>query len=135
MTDRTGAALQMAERKDIAPQRVIKSDEKQIIYCVVLEPEVEDLQGDVVSAEEIEKAAHDYMVFSRTIGDAHKSWTEAAPVESFIAPVDMVVEGESIKKGTWVMAIKVFAPAMWEAVKSGAYTGVSIGGQAFRDEL
>jgi len=114
---------------------VNKAADKQLVYCVVLEPNTEDLQGDVIEAAEIERAAHEYMTHSRTIFDSHKSYTDAVPVESWIAPVDVTVDGEVIKQGSWVITIKVLAPAMWEAVKSGAYTGVSIGGMAVREEL
>ena len=115
--------------------KIIKSAARQIIYCVVLEPDSEDLQGDVISAEDIEKAAHEYMQTSRVIFDAHQTAVDAIPVESFIAPVDMDVEGEPIRKGSWVMAIKVLAPAMWAAVEAGAYNGVSIGGWGTRAEV
>lgn len=116
---------------------ITKDLKKQIVYCVVLEPETVDLQGDVISAEEIEKAAHEYMEKHRLIGDAHQEiGVQAVPVESFIAPVDMAVgDGEAIKKGSWVMAIKVNDPELWGAVESGEYTGFSIGGTGIREDM
>lgn len=115
--------------------RVIKSAAKQLLYSVVLEPDTEDAQGDVISAEEIEKAAHDYLISSRVIGEGHEFEAQAAPVESFIAPVDMEVEGEAIKKGSWVIVMKIFDSALWDLVEKGVYGAVSIGGLGHRTPL
>jgi hypothetical protein len=105
---------------------------KQILYCVVAEPDVEDLQGDILTADEIEKMAHLYLAEHRLVGDSHETVAKAAPVESFIAPMDLVVEGEQIKKGSWVIAIKVYESELWSAVEKGEYNGVSIGGTGVR---
>jgi len=114
--------------------KLVKSA-KQLVYCVVAEPEVEDLQGDILSADEIEKMAHGYMLDHRVIFDSHTAPAAAAPVESFIAPVDMEVEGEQIKKGSWVLTIKVQDPELWAAIEKGLYNGVSIGGSGVRTPL
>ena len=108
---------------------------KQIVYCVVLEPDSEDSQGDIISADDIEKAAHEYMANYRQIFDSHVEKTDASPVESFIAPVDMVVQGEHIRKGSWVMAIKVQDASLWAAIEKGEVNGVSIGGYGTREAL
>jgi hypothetical protein len=112
-----------------------KDAPKQILYCVVLEPETVDLQKDVTSADEIEKAAHQYLLDSRVVGDSHLKnergtliEANAGVVESFIAPVDFEVGGERILKGSWVIAIKVNDSELWQAVETGDITGVSIGG-------
>lgn len=108
---------------------------KQTLYCVVMEPETEDLQGDVTAAEEIEKAAHQYLLDSRVIGDSHRKdgcdnlfKVDAGVVESFIAPIDYEVDGEKILKGSWVIAIKVYDTEVWKSIEAGEITGVSIGG-------
>lgn len=108
---------------------------KQTLYCVVMEPETEDLQGDVTDAEEIEKAAHQYLLDSRIVGDSHRKdkranlfKVDAGVVESFIAPIDYEVGGEKILRGSWVIAIKVYDSEVWKSVEAGEITGVSIGG-------
>lgn len=108
---------------------------KQTLYCVVMEPETEDLQGDVTSADEIEKAAHQYLLDSRIVGDSHRKdgrgtifEVDAGVVESFIAPLDYEVGGEKILKGSWVLAIKVYDTEVWKSIEAGEITGVSIGG-------
>lgn len=115
---------------------VLKADdEKRIVYGIALQPEVEDSQGDVVSADEIEKAAHDWLLKSRLIGDSHRRPAKAEVVESFIAPVDMEIGGQQVKKGSWVMGIRIQDPNLWAAVKEQEYTGLSIGGFAVREQV
>lgn len=103
---------------------------KHVVYGVVLEPDVEDLQGDIISAEEIEQAAHNFMVSYQTIVDRHEAMADARPVESYIAPIDFEMAGQTIKAGSWVMAVKIFNVDLWDKIVAGEYTGFSIGGRA-----
>lgn len=109
--------------------------ERRLVYGVVLEPDSTDSQGDVLDSETIEKAAHDYMRHSQTIGDQHDDAADAKVVESFIAPVDYEAAGETIKKGSWVMVVKVMDDELWALCKAGEYTGFSIGGVGERTEI
>jgi len=112
--------------------KIIKA-EKQLVYGIVLEPDTKDLQGDIISAPEIEKTAHRYMMTSQTLGDMHEGiMTEAEIVESFIAPVDYELDGEPVKKGSWVMVIKIHDALLWQDVKGEKYNGLSIGAYARR---
>lgn len=124
-----------------ARQAVIKgtTKAKQLLYCVVAEPDSEDLQGDVLDSEEIEKMAHRYAAESRFIGDAHRKDADgnvipadAEMVETFIAPIDFEVDGEKILKGSWVITIRVNDAEMWNNVAAGLIDGVSIGGSGYR---
>lgn len=112
-----------------------RDNPKQILYCVVMEPDTVDLQEDATSADEIEKAAHQYLLDSRVVGDSHRKnergtiiEANAGVVESFIAPVDFEVGTERILKGSWVIAVKVSDTDLWKSVEDGDITGVSIGG-------
>lgn len=131
--DNTGAVC-----KEYCP--IFKSDQyKQIVYCVVLSPEETDLQDDIMSAEDIEKTAHDYLVNARVVGRVHRSKMDADVVESYIAPQDFNADGQFgpqvVKKGAWVIGIKVLDPMDWKKVLSGEYTGVSVGGMGTRIPL
>ena len=42
------------------------------------------------------------------------------------------MSGQTIRKGSWVLAVKVFDDEVWESVKSGDRTALSIQGQAER---
>jgi hypothetical protein len=114
--------------------RVIKVQEEQkLFWAIALEPgspQKRDLQGQWVSAPEIEKAAHLFMMDYQNSGVMHESVTpDVVIVESAIAPVDMVVNGEPVMKGTWFIVAKVFNDELWMDIKKGKYTGVSIGGR------
>lgn len=118
---------------------IIKSNnEKQIVYGVILAPNEIDSQDDYMEAEDIEKAAHSYLTHSRMVGSEHSKSIGATPVESFIAPQDFEVSGQygdqPVKKGSWVLGVKIKDPEEWEKVKSGEYTGFSVGGVGLRQE-
>ncbi len=117
---------------------------KQLVYGVVLEPNVMDSQDDFMLPHHVEKAAHEYM--KRIVrGKASvmklqhreqgfkKTQPSIVPVESFIAPVDFHLDShEMVKKGSWVLVAKVEDPALWQDFLDGKYTGFSIGGTGIR---
>lgn len=109
-------------------------DELQLIYGIVLEPYTYDTQGDVISEEETMHSAHKYLMNSRLIGLQHKKKAPAVPVESFTAPTDYMLGGQHVKRGSWVMAVKVLDDTLWHDVKAGKYTGFSAGGFGERIE-
>lgn len=112
---------------------IIKSKgDQQIVYGVVSEPDTIDLQGDRLSKEEIEKACHRFMLTSQRIGKEHEGPAKADIIESYIAPVDFTCGGQTVRKGSWVMAVKIHDPDLWAAVKNGDITGFSIAGTGDR---
>lgn len=115
---------------------IIKADnDKQIVCGIVLEPDSMDAQGDIINADEIEKAAHYFLTKSRTIGDKHKKKAPAELVESYTAPVNFVLGNQNVKKGTWIISVKINDKKMWQDVKDGKYTGFSVGGYGVRQEV
>lgn len=121
---------------------LFKDDAKQIVYGVVLTPGLTDSQGDVVSADEIEKAAHRYLVEYRKHDVQHAEVTLgvngnpfAETVESFIAPQDMQIADQPVLKGSWVIGVHVTDPDTWGRVQKGEITGFSIGGTGERVPL
>ncbi len=114
-----------------------EATELRYVLGIVLMPDRVDAQGDVYSADEIRKAEWDYMINMRNVGFMHKHLVNGKVqlVESFIAPVDMTVEGSAIPAGTWLMGLHVPDDAIWEQVKSGAIGGLSIGGLAAKQPV
>jgi hypothetical protein len=113
-----------------------KDDAHQLVYGVVLVPDQVDSQGDVVSRDEIEKAAHDFLVRSRRHDVQHSDKPAAVEtVESYIAPQDMNVAGQKVLKGSWVMGVHVSDPETWRKVQKGDLNGFSIGGTGDRIPL
>lgn len=114
--------------------RIHKADEERFVYGVVLEPEVRDSQKDIYSEEEVRKAAHNFMQEYRNLGLMHQSLVnkKVKILESFLAPDGFKVGKESVKKGTWMMGVRVLDDALWKDVKAEKLTGFSIGGSAIK---
>jgi hypothetical protein len=113
---------------------ILKAEKRQVTG-VVLEPETVDAQKDTIGAEVIEKAAHKFMAnFNRTtkLGLMHTIFGEIGVelVESFITPAAMKIGGRKVKKGSWIMKVKVTNDQLWKKIKAGKITGFSIGGIA-----
>ena len=133
-----GCDTTMAVSKQYCP--IVKADiYKQIVYCVVLAPDETDLQGDIMTAEDIEETAHDYLLEARVIGSGHAKPMDAGVVECYIAPTDFESDGQfgpqKVKKGSWVIAIKIQDRQEWNKVLNGEYTGVSVGGLGQRTAI
>jgi hypothetical protein len=115
---------------------IAKADaEQRIVMGVVLEPNVVDAHNDFETPEAIERAAHDFLSkYNRStqMGVMHKMFGQVGLdlIESYIAPQDLTLGSEPVKKGSWVMAVKVVDDALWAKVKGGQLTGFSIGGKA-----
>lgn len=137
----------LKDRAEKGAEKMLKSDRvvpimkadltKQIVYGVVLSPDELDSQDDWMQAQDIEDAAHYYLMKSRVIGSGHTKPVQAMPVESYIAPQDLNFDGPNgpqiVKKGAWVLGAKVTDPEEWQKVLDGEYTGWSVGGFGLRD--
>lgn len=111
-----------------------KDSEKKIVYGAVLVPYEMDLQGDIETPDSIEQAAHKFLSGFQTIGEMHDKFKGIGDLkESYIAPVDFMMNGVHIKKGSWIIATKA-TDEVWEKIKSGELTGYSIGYSARRIE-
>ena len=107
---------------------IAKRDSKmQLVLVEVYVPNDIDSQGEFVSPETLEKAAHDFAA-----GGNHKNISvmhngqkiDAAVVESYIAK-----KGDKMfKEGTWAAVIKVNDQRVWEAIEKGVLKGVSFEG-------
>lgn len=113
---------------------VEKSAEKRLVTGIVLQPEVTDAQGDIISEDAITQAAHKFLAnYNRAteLGIQHKDFPPGISlVESWVAPSPLMIGGRHIKKGTWIMTVKVSNDEIWSQVKSGALSGFSIRGTA-----
>lgn len=112
--------------------RIVKTDtERHYVTGIVYEPMVEDTDGNYMTEEEITKAAHWFM---KNAGDADiQHCFEKAEgvevVESYVAKCDMEIEGQPIKKGTWLMTMEVTDTDVWDSIEKGEITGFSMGGK------
>lgn len=107
---------------------------------LVLSPDEVDLHGDVYDANEVRKACHNFNTYCRKANLLHLFDTDTfSVVESYIAPVGMQIGEQVIKAGSWLAVIQVSESedgvTLWEGIKSGEYTGVSIGATASAEDL
>jgi hypothetical protein len=111
---------------------VMKNASKHIAYAAVLVPGEPDSDGEVVTKEKIEQAAHEWMQSYRNVDLQHTLNNVAVPVESYVLPMDMEVDMQGVKTilpaGTWVLASKVLDEATWDMVEKGELTGYSVMG-------
>lgn len=113
--------------------------EKQLITGVVLIPNTVDAHGDIIPREVIEEAAHNFLAeynSKTTMGLMHEDMTPPIDlVESFIAPIDLVLGSTTVIAGSWVITARVNDSGIWQKVKDGKLTGFSIGGKAQVQQL
>lgn len=125
-------AESVSDRVRVTASKILKhwedeETEERFVLGEVLVPEVVDAQGDIISAEEIRKSAHLFMRACMNNGVEHEYDTpDLHPVESYIAPQDLEINGVTVKKGSWIMATQIDNDEIWKSVKAGELTGYSI---------
>lgn len=101
---------------------------------------VVDSQGDVITADELEKAAHDFVLNARLGGDMHKR-DVADLIESVVmTPAKKRAMGtENAPTGWWVgFQLRLDTDdgkEAWEAVKRGERPMMSIAGRCERKQI
>lgn len=110
------------------------NDEKRLALFIVLEPQYEDemttdLHSDWYSEETIADACFQ---FNKSLNTRKGNLYHAVDtsgyifIESYIAPTDMQVEEQSIRKGTWLQTIYAEADWIWDGIKNGTFNGLSV---------
>jgi DNA adenine methylase len=113
-----------------------KDDDEKIVTGIVLEPDEVDAQGDTVSKEAIQEAAHKFLSkFNKDteLGFMHKGFGDLGMslIESWVARDNCEIGGSPVKSGSWLMSVKVDNnESLWKKIKSGDISGFSIGGVA-----
>lgn len=93
-------------------KKILRKDAThKTITFVILEPETEDRNGDVINADEIIKTAHEFMTNLplKKVNIDHTPDTDqdgVTFVESFVLPVDLSFGEEIVKAGSWLVAFK-----------------------------
>lgn len=128
-----------AAKADRAKQFVIKAsnDEQNIVFgwaSVAVKADGEqlvDLQDDVIEPAELEKAAYDFMLFSRSADEMHNGRPIGQMIESFLdTPEKRKAMGLPVTKDVrWWVGFKL-SPEAYAKVKDGTYKMLSIEGGA-----
>lgn len=111
--------------------RIVKADaENHYVTGVVYEPMAEDSHGNFMTEAEITKAAYWFAKNGNKVDLQHsfEPLDGASVVESWIAKADFDIDGETVKKGTWLMTVEVADESVWEDIEKGEITGFSMGG-------
>lgn len=114
--------------------KICKTDSwHNTVTFVVLEPDVADRNGDIISEDEIISTAHEFMInlVEKKINIDHDDdleidKEEAQFVESFITPVSIPVdENDEIKKGSRLVAIK-FSDDLFKKIEDWEIVWISM---------
>lgn len=115
--------------------KIIKAEDKFLVFGIASAAGVVDAQGDTISIDELERAVYDYNLRSRAGSEMHNGERVADLVESFFITKEKAaifgISDEHI--GKWFVGFKVSSPEVWQAIKNGKYTGFSIGGSGRRE--
>lgn len=118
-------------------------DERRMVYgfANVIEKDGEpvvDLQGDVISEDELVKAAHEFMRSYRDGHEMHEGITKGEIVESIVLTKDVqraLGIDKSLNVVGWFIGYHVHDDATWKEVKKGKLRAFSIGGFASRHPI
>lgn len=120
-------------------QKIFKNSVKKVATFVILEPDTIDRNGDIITADEILKTAHNFFIYKddKKINVNHEANTDRLDViyvGSLVAPADIVLgDGDIIKAGSWLVEMKFLSDEIWSKVVDGTITGVSMEGWAMCD--
>jgi DNA adenine methylase len=126
------------DREIVLQTKLLKAEEhgeERFVLGEVLVPDDVDAQKDIYSSDEVRKAAHLFMEEYGGLGLQHQVRVngKVKVLETYLAPADFECDGEKVKKGTWLMAVRITDDAIWADVKAKRLTGFSIGGSARRE--
>lgn len=107
---------------------------KTVSFCV-LTPNIQDRNWDIILEDEIIKTAHDFWanISNKFLNIDHKNDThidksEYIFVENFIAPNDMIIWENIVKKWSWYVWIKFLNEELYKKVKTWEFVWVSMEG-------
>lgn len=97
---------------------------------------VVDLQGDVISSEELVTATTEFMKSERNSLNMHGGSPIGQVVHSFPLTADIAKSlGITTENEGWLVGIHVSDDATWNSVKDGSLSAFSIGGSATRVDI
>ncbi len=119
----------------IAGVKIAKAidEERGLVTAIILRPDVADLHGDIYDAGEVEKACFNFNTRCRQTNIQHEKMADFDMVESYIAKADFALGEGQVLAGDWLGTMfidPVRFSDQWAAVKSGEFTGFSIGCKA-----
>jgi hypothetical protein len=101
---------------------LLKTGEERYVLGIVLEPETVDAQSDIYSAAEVRDAAHGFMQQYQNVGLMHQGLVnnQVKVLESYLAPAPFALDGTQVRKGTWLLAVRLLDDALWAQIQAAA---------------
>ncbi len=122
---------------------ISKGADEQIVSGIIMmgtPPELEadpyvDAQGDWVKMAVLQKAAHEYTQRGKFVFDINHNFEgeefEFDILESYVVTEDDILKfGVELKKGAWLMTLKIDDDDIWQKIKSEELSGFSVQGTA-----
>ena len=105
-----------------------------VVYSIVAQPGIPDLQGDIWPADEIRKAAFNFMEQSRIFNREHTDEVlkSVSLVENWVTSDAGTLGDEEYLPGSWLIGIRINSPDLMDQILSGEYSAVSIEGTGMR---
>lgn len=127
-------------------------EEEKMIFGIVLEPNdgakrgiplEPDAHGDIYSQDDVKKAAYSFMEDddAGNRGYMHQFFMneDFTLLENYVTKGKTEIDTEDgpikLRKGTWVIGVRVNSDNVWSMIKNKEITGFSIGGTADVEEL
>ena len=115
--------------------------DKQLVFGWVTLTEVNgeqvvDKQGDIISENEMESMAYNYVLTCRTAGEMHEKVGVGKLVESVVfSKQKQQALGIDLGKTGWWCGFKINDSEVWKKVKDGTYSAFSIHGKGYREKV
>lgn len=116
-------------------------DDKHLVFGWVTIAEEDgkpltDLQGDIISEEEMEKMAYNFTKECRVAGEMHKRKGIGTLVESIAFTKEkQKAMGIDLGKSGWWCGFHIDDDDVWKKVKTGEYKAFSIHGKGLREKI
>lgn len=115
--------------------KAVDEELKQVTYVAMI-PDSTDLHGDYTSEQEVRKAKESFNKSMMRANLFHMAMTDSfSVIESYLAPCDMILNSQFVKKSTWLMTLQVHNDDVWQMIKDDEITGISIGALASVEKI
>lgn len=97
-----------------------------------------DLHEDTYDADTVLEACHNFNENCMKANLGHLMMVDsgtAVIAQSFTTPTDLEINGQFVPEGSWLQTWKFADDSLWEEVKEGKWTGLSVGCRAIEEEL
>ena len=117
--DWDGEDAELGFSKTTAFVKGLDPNDERYVLGIVLEPEVVDARGISTPPTRFDRAAHRFMEEFGGLGLMHRMRVndQVKVLETYLAPTDLTLGDMTIRKGTWLLAVRVLSDELWAQVQ------------------